>query len=171
VEFEWCLFVSGFVIPSFSPVPVPVPVPVPAPEVHRRVGSVNVFDHEKLDVYNAAIDFVALANAVAEHLPRGRGYLADQLQRAATSIPLNIAEGAGEFSPSEKARFYRIAKRSATECAATLHVCSRLALVDDATLHAGRDLLLRIVSMLISMIRRSEENGKGTGTGTGTGTK
>ena len=65
----------------------------------------NTFDHENLDVYKAAIEFVALANEVVEHLPRGRGYLADQLQRAATSIALNIAEGAGEFSGSEKARF------------------------------------------------------------------
>ena len=66
------------------------------------------FDHEKLDVYQAAIDFVVMADDVVEHLPRGRAYLADQLQRAATSIPLNVAEGAGEFSRQEKARFYRM---------------------------------------------------------------
>ena len=50
------------------------------------------FDHERLDVYAVAIDFVVLANEVVERLPRGRGYLADQLQRAATSIPLDIAQ-------------------------------------------------------------------------------
>ena len=55
------------------------------------------FDHEKLDVYQAAIDFVALADDVVENLPRGRAYLADQLQRASTSVPLNVAEGAGEY--------------------------------------------------------------------------
>ena len=51
------------------------------------------FDHEKLDVYGGAIEFVVLANDVAERLPQGRAYLADQLQRAGTSIPLNTAEG------------------------------------------------------------------------------
>ncbi len=51
-----------------------------------------------------------------ENLPRGKAYLADQLQRAGTSIPLNIADGAGENAINEKARFYRMAKRSATEC-------------------------------------------------------
>jgi hypothetical protein len=71
----------------------------------------NAFDHENLDVYKAAIDFVALIDEIVENLPRGRGYLADQLQRAATSVPLNIAEGAGEFSGNEKARF--AASRSA----------------------------------------------------------
>lgn len=55
------------------------------------------FDHERLDVYRAALDFTVAANDIAQALPRGRGYLVDQLQRAATSVVLNIAEGAGEF--------------------------------------------------------------------------
>ncbi len=57
------------------------PAPEPAPEAIPRMP----FDHEKLDVYGLAIDFVARANGVVEVLPRGRGYLADQLQRAALS--------------------------------------------------------------------------------------
>ncbi len=47
------------------------------------------FDHEKLDEYQAGIEFVAKADDIVEQLPRGRAYLADQLQRAATSVPLN----------------------------------------------------------------------------------
>lgn len=115
----------------------------------------NYFDHERLDVYGAAIDFVAVADDIVERLPRGRGYLADQLQRAATSVALNIAEGAGEFSPPEKARFYRMAKRSATESAAVLDVVRRLELGADSVLDRGRELLLRIVSMLTKMARNS----------------
>ena len=76
-----------------------------------------LFDHEKLTVYQVAIEFVILADEVIENLPRGRAYLSDQLQRAALSISLNIAEGAGEYAVDEKARFYRMAKRSLTECA------------------------------------------------------
>jgi four helix bundle protein len=113
------------------------------------------FDHEKLDVYQAAIDFVAVADDVVGHLPRGRGYLGEQLHKAATSVPLNIAEGAGEFSADEKARFYRMAKRSATECAAIFDVCRRLKVVDEAPFSAGRELLLRIVAMLVKMARRT----------------
>jgi four helix bundle protein len=124
----------------------------------------HVFDHEKLDVYVASIEFVALAEDIVEHLPRGRGHLADQLHRAATSIPLNIAEGAGEFSASEKARFYRMARRSATECAAILHVLQRLVLVDEPRYNSGRELLLRIVAMLVQMVRRTGESGTGSGT-------
>jgi 23S rRNA-intervening sequence protein len=47
----------------------------------------NYFDHEKLDVYQAAIDLVILINTIVENLPRGRAYLADQLQRAGASVP------------------------------------------------------------------------------------
>src|SRR6202142_2875395 len=111
-------------------------------------------DHEKLDVYHIAIEFVILSDAIIEHIPRGRGYLSDQLQRAALSIPLNIAEGAGEYAIDEKARFYRMAKRSATECAGILDVCQRLLILEEERYANGRGLLIRIVSMLIKMAQK-----------------
>jgi four helix bundle protein len=113
-----------------------------------------LFDHEKLTVYQVAIEFVILADEVIEHLPRGRAYLSDQLQRAALSISLNIAEGAGEYAVDEKARFYRMAKRSATECAGVLDVCQRLRLIEENRYIKGRELLIGIVSMLIKMVQK-----------------
>jgi four helix bundle protein len=113
----------------------------------------NYFDHERWDVYRAALDLIIVIKEVVEALPRGNGYLADQLQRAGTSVPLNIAEGAGEYSASEKARFYRMAKRSATECASILDVCKQLALISEDRYTKGRELLLRIVAMLTKMSR------------------
>ena len=74
------------------------------------------FAHEKLDVYNLALDFIALADEFVENLPRGRGHLADQLGRA-SSIVLNLAAGAGKFSKPDKRRYYMIAVGSTTECA------------------------------------------------------
>ena len=116
----------------------------------------KAFDYERLDVYQAAIEFVVVADGVVEGLPRGRAYLADQLQRAATSITFNIAEGAGERSPADKARLYRFACRSATECAAILDVCQRLALADQARLVDGRALLVRVVQMLVRLAQSLE---------------
>ena len=121
------------------------------------------FDHEKLDVYRAAADFVSLASEIVRDLPRGRAYLADQLQRAALSITLNIAEGAGEFSSKDKSRFYGIAKRSTTECAAILDVCRRLGLIALAKHEGGRDLLVSIVSMLTKMVLNRDVSGRGRG--------
>ena len=71
------------------------------------------FDHEKLDVYKVSIDFIGFSAGVYDRFPKGKGFLVDQFQRAATLIVLNIAEGAGEFSQKDKGRFYRIARRSA----------------------------------------------------------
>ena len=92
------------------------------------------FVHEKLDVYKAALAFLETADRILEEVPRGRGHLGDQLDRAATSIVLNVAEGAGEFSAPEKARFYR---------------------VSDASIATGREWLLRIVAMLTRMVINS----------------
>jgi four helix bundle protein len=111
------------------------------------------FDHERLDVYRLAVEFVAKANDVVEALPRGRGYLADQLQRAALSIVLNIAEGAGKFSHADKAAFYLRARGSATESAAVLDVCRRLNLITAASTQENKDILHRIVSMLTKLIK------------------
>src|SRR4029077_5989528 len=112
------------------------------------------FDHEKLDVYQIALSLVILIDEIVKHLPKGRAYLADQLLRAGTSVPLNIAEGAGEYSGNEKCRFYRMAKRSATECAGILDVCRRLQLIEEKQYAKGRELLIRIVAMLTKMAQK-----------------
>lgn len=111
------------------------------------------FDHEKLDVYQVAIEFVARANDIIERLPRGRGYLADQLQPAALSIVLNIAEGAGTFSPADKAVFYTRSRGSATESAAVLDVCRKLKLVNVGDVESDKVLLERIAQMLTKLIK------------------
>jgi four helix bundle protein len=111
------------------------------------------FDHERLEVYHIALDFLTVADEVASGLPPGRAYLSLQLHKASTSIVLNVAEGAGEFSRRDKARFYRMARRSATECAAVMDVCNRLRLAKETTLLAGREMLLRITSMLVGLIK------------------
>lgn len=97
--------------------PVPVPVPeylfIMTDEMRRCILPITMskyFDHEKLDVYKTAIEFIVLVDQLIIVLPRGRAYLVDQVQRAASSIALNIAEGAGEYSSNEKIRFYRMAK-------------------------------------------------------------
>jgi four helix bundle protein len=111
----------------------------------------HYFDHEKLDVYKATIEFIRITETIIKQFPKGRAYLIDQLQRASSSIALNIAEGSGEFSKSEKIRFYRMARRSATECAGILDICIHLSLIDEELSSRARNLLLRIVAMLTKM--------------------
>ena len=127
------------------------------------------FDHEKLDVYQRALDLLARIDDIIEQLPPARAHLKDQLDRAATSVVLNIAEGAGEFSPADKQRFYRMARRSATEAAAVLDILSRRGAVAAVKLRPARELMVRVVSMLVKMAGPGPGSGTGTGTGTGTG--
>jgi len=116
-----------------------------------------ILDHERLDVYHLSLDFVVFANQVIETLPRGRSHLSDQLMRASTSIVLNLAEGAGKHSKPDKRRYYLTARGSATESAALLDVCARLKLLDDAGHKAGKEMLVRVVSMLIKLAQSLEE--------------
>ncbi len=115
------------------------------------------FDHDKLDVYHAAIDFLGIADEVINQLPDGRPHFKTQLGKASLSISCNTAEGAGEYKPKAKANFYRIACRSATECAAILDACKKLQLADEERLAHGRELLLRIVSMLTKLAQRHQK--------------
>ena len=117
-----------------------------------------VQDHERLDVYHLSLDFLVFANEVIEALPRGRSHLADQLTRASTSIVLNLAEGAGKHSKPDKRRYYLTARGSATECSALLDVCFRLKLLDETGCRQGKDMLVRIVSMLIKLAQSFEES-------------
>jgi four helix bundle protein len=114
------------------------------------------FAHEKLDVYRAAVEFMGVAHRVTDRFPRGRSALRDQLERAAISIVLNIAEGSGEFSPKEKARFYRIAGRSAAECSACLDLAAQISALDAEDEKRGKLLLRRTGAMLVALARRQD---------------
>jgi len=107
------------------------------------------FDAERLDCYRVALEFQTLA---ARLLPRrGQAALRDQLERASVSIVLNIAEAAGRFSPPDKARFFGIARGSATEGAAIVDILVARGLAGDAPCRHARGLLLRLVQMLTKL--------------------
>jgi four helix bundle protein len=84
-------------------------------------------------------------------------------------MPLNIADGAGEYASVDKARFYRIARRSATESAAIVDACRTLRLADLTTENTARELLLRIAAMLTAMVLRLDQSGSRSRSGSGSG--
>ena len=109
-------------------------------------------NHENLDVYQASICFAALAAEIIERFPRGHAAMADQLRRAAFSIPLNIAEGYGKRSQPDRARSYDIARGSAHECGAIWDVARLLGVLDEEQHLRGKTLLHRTVSMLVRIV-------------------
>ncbi len=64
-----------------------------------------MLDHEKLDVYTVALQLANASFDIADQLPKGYGSLADQLRRAATSVPANIAEACGRQHGKDRQRF------------------------------------------------------------------
>lgn len=113
------------------------------------------FDHEKLKVYQASIEFVGWTNELLEQLPKSLA-VTNQLDRASTSIPLNLAEGNGKFTDADRCRFFDIARGSALGCAACLDVLAAKKSIDCA--HEGKTQLAHIVSMLIGLIRSNSQS-------------
>jgi four helix bundle protein len=114
------------------------------------------FDHEKLDVYREAISFCAWVGELLNSIS-AKAAAKDQLDRASTSIPLNIAEGNGKFSAKDRARFLEIARGSALECAACLDVLVARKLASADQTENAKENLARIVQMLMGMLRRFSE--------------
>ena len=121
------------------------------------------FDHEKLQVYQEGIGFVAWVSALLEGTVRV-GEIRDQLDRASTSIPLNIAEGNGKFGPKDRCRFFDIAHGSALECAAGLDVLVAKGKLTNEQITPGKGTLQRIVRMLIGLIKRNSTRDYDKGT-------
>ena len=109
------------------------------------------FDHEKLNVYHEALDFVGHATELLERVPK-RVAVYDQLDRASTAIPLNIAEGTGKFTPPDRCRYYDTAHGSALECAACLDVLVVKKILKQEITEA-KAVLIKVVSMLVGLIK------------------
>ncbi len=113
-----------------------------------------IFDHEKLRVYQASINFIVWLQKVISHVPKKHAAY-DQLDRASTSIALNIAEGNGKSSPRDRCRFLEIARGSAFECAAALDVLVAKGILEEKEIREGKQILKEIVSMIIGLIKRN----------------
>jgi four helix bundle protein len=114
------------------------------------------FDHERLRVYQYAIRFVAWSTGLLATVPKNLA-VHNQLDRAATSIPLNIAEGNGKHTSVDRCRFFDNARGSALECAACLDVLIARGNVDSEDVCDGKRLLVAVVSMLVGLIRSNSE--------------
>jgi four helix bundle protein len=112
-----------------------------------------MLSYKKLDVYRCSIELLALAVEVLDSLgkTKGNGVLADQLKRAALSVPLNIGEGAGKSTPADQRKHCVISRGSAMECGAILDAAVVLRVVDRKTANRGEQLVTRIVEMLTKM--------------------
>ena len=110
------------------------------------------FDHEKLNVYQNALELVASTTDLLDRIPK-RFAVHNQLDRASTAIPLNIAEGSGKWTVADRCRFYDIARGSALECAASLDVAVVKKILRVQEITGAKQILVSVVSMLVGLIK------------------
>ena len=84
-------------------------------------------DYHHLDVWQRSMDYAVAVYGFVKELPESERYnLVSQLQRAVTSVPLNIAEGSGSSTRAEFARFLGYAYRFLKEVITCLELCQRV---------------------------------------------
>lgn len=110
-----------------------------------------MFDHEKLKAYQHSLRFVNWVGPVLDGVT-GRYAAKDQLDRASTSVPLNIAEGNGKRSHRDRCRYLDIARGSAVESAACLDVLSARGAIDGDIAKEGKEVLVAVVSLISGLI-------------------
>ena len=122
--------------------------------LHRSTAITSpALDHERLLVYQLAVQLDALVVTLARGMPRGHADLCDQAVRASASTALNIAEAVGRRG-ADRARCLRIARGSALETDAALTLLAHRAPLAAAERSRARDLSVGVVAMLTRFIER-----------------
>ena len=99
-------------------------------------------------IYQTSLELVSLCREVIDGLPRGFGFLTDQLRRASSGVVLCFAEGYGKSSRAEQRRYFSMARGSACEVAAALDVGDRMGAITAAHRDRGRELCDHLARML-----------------------
>jgi four helix bundle protein len=125
---------------------------VDAPPPRSAADNRGMLSFQRLEVYQRAIEFLALVYEIVENVPRGHAERCDQLVRAAESTVRIIAEGAGRWSEADCAKHYSIARGEAMESASSLDVLKLRDLVTQERYDRGIHLLERVVAMVTKMV-------------------
>lgn len=118
-------------------------------------------DYRNLKVWHRTLDFISQVYDITTHFPSHELYgLTNQIRRAATSIALNIAEGATSGYDNEFSRFLRLAIRSANEVGAGFEIAKRLKYCESSVvqqiIHEADEIAAMLQGLLRSLKRTFE---------------
>jgi len=111
--------------------------------------------YRDLEVWRASMQLVERVFELAERLPDAQRFaLVSQMQRAAISIPSNIAEGHAKRAGKDYQRHLRIAAGSVAELETQLELCVRLRFLSREDIRDAWALLQQVARMLSRLIQR-----------------
>lgn len=123
---------------------------------------VGIVTYRQLDVWQRAMELVEAVYGMTKLLPSEERYgLTSQVQRAAVSVPANIAEGWGRNSRKEYMHHLSRAKGSLMELETLLIVVMRLGFVSKEQGRRAWELSQEVGKMLTALMA-SLRNGKGS---------
>jgi len=92
----------------------------------------RITSYRKLKVWNKAVDLVEECYRLTKNFPKYEMYgLSSQIQRAAVSIPSNIAEGRQRIYNKEFIKHLSIAHGSLAELETQIEIANRLNYIED----------------------------------------
>lgn len=113
---------------------------------------IEIFDFEKLKVYQKSLDLIDSIYDAADKFPSIEQFnLTLQFKRAANSISLNIGEGSGG-SRKEFIKFLTISRRSLRECVVCTTIAFRRKYIDEKTQSSLRNQLTEVSKMISGFI-------------------
>ncbi|HEY3415393.1 MAG TPA: four helix bundle protein [Armatimonadota bacterium] len=113
-----------------------------------------VKSYRDLEVWQKSMDLTVDCYRITGQFPKSETYgLASQLQRAAVSIPSNIAEGATRQHTTEFIQFLSVASASLAELETQIEIASRLEYVDSKKAQAIFERTKELGRMLSGLIR------------------
>ncbi len=109
----------------------------------------KVHNFKELHVWRKAMDVVEKAYVLTSSFPREEKFgLVSQIQRAAVSIPSNLAEGGGRVSNKELQHFISIAMGSSYELETQMQLALRFNYISQEQLKEFELLLSEVQKML-----------------------
>lgn len=114
------------------------------------------FEFQNLSVYKKAKIFHQSTKSIVNEKSL-KNYEKDQLSRASFSIVLNIAEGSGRFSKSDRRNFFVITRSSVFECVAILDVLKDNNIISQEEFESLENQADELSRILYAMIKNLSE--------------
>jgi four helix bundle protein len=108
---------------------------------------------QNLLVYQRGLTLAVELTKKAAQFPARYRQISDQLIGAATSVPLNIAEGTGRGSQKQTKAFVDIARGSAYEAIAIIDICLKLGVLSQSDHDSYLAEYIEITKMLSGLIK------------------